>query len=386
MNQKCKFNIPAFTFLFLFTAFLLHSTNASADSSKQAIKSIYDMHIHFACTEEKNDCYINPAFRKSWKFSVYMQAFGIAKNELNADVDELIIERLKQKLNLSDRITKGVILGIDGVYDRNTGDLEKSKTQVKFSNHFLYEQIKGNPSLLFGPSINPFSKNALQELEWAKQKGAVLIKWIPCIMGFSPDENDPRLTAFYKKLIDLKLPLLSHTGNEGTFLHSDDEYCSPEALRVPLKLGVTVIAAHLSSKGQFRPNSNSNSKNPNQTDTSSEQKQNGITLIYKLMNEFPNLYVDISSVTQINRYDHIELAKPLLKTHRVLYGSDWPLISAQLMGLPLVSWRYYGFQLDSETIKQIKASPTDFDKDVLLKKGLGIPDSVFSDTAQFFNK
>lgn len=383
--------ISRFSKYFVFFILLLLKTPISFAEFGHGSKPIYDMHVHFACVEEKNDCYVHPDFRQHWKYSVYMQALGVTQNDVDTKGDTMIVERLFEKISHSQTMSKAIVLAIDGVYDRKTGELDKAKTQVKFSNHYLFEKTKDNKSVLMGVSINPFSKNALQELEWAKKNGAVLVKWIPCIMDFSPDEKDEKLTAFYKKLIELKLPLLSHTGNEGTFLHSKDEYCNPEALRVPLKMGVTVIAAHLSSKGEFQAalqggegNSKMETKQTSPPENS-PKKMRGIDLIYKLMKEYPHLYVDISAVTQINRYNHLEFAKPLLATHRVLYGSDWPLISAQLMGLPLVNWRYYGFQLDGETIKLIKSSENDFDKDVFLKKGLGIPESVFIDTANFFN-
>jgi predicted TIM-barrel fold metal-dependent hydrolase len=353
-------------------------------------KQVFDMHVHFACVEDKNDCYIHPAFREHWKYSIYMQALGVTKQEIASQGDGLIVQRLIQKFGLSQRLKKAVVLALDGVYDRKTGELDRVKTQVKFSNRFLYEKIKDHPSLLMGVSINPFSKNALQELEWAHKHGAAIVKWIPCIMDFSPDEKDERLTAFYKKLVEYNMPLLSHTGNEGTFLFSNDNYCNPEALRVPLKLGVTVVAAHLSSKGKFSVSDKLGDLTVQAAtagltkEDKEDKKVKGVELVYQLMREFPNFYVDISAVTQVNRYNHLELVKPLLDTRRVLYGSDWPLISAQLMGLPLVSWRYYGFQLDEGTIKAIKASPSDFDKDVLLKVGLGIPETVFEDTAKFF--
>ena len=60
-----------------------------------------------------------------------------------------------------------------------------------------------------------------------------MIKWIPSTMLIDP--ADPRLTAFYRKLVELDLPLLVHTGKEETFIWAKNELCDPERLRFPLR-------------------------------------------------------------------------------------------------------------------------------------------------------
>ena len=40
-------------------------------------------------------------------------------------------------------------------------------------------------------------------------------------MEINPD--DPKLIPFYKKMVELNLPLLSHTGREGSFSRSAEE-------------------------------------------------------------------------------------------------------------------------------------------------------------------
>jgi hypothetical protein len=69
-------------------------------------------------------------------------------------------------------------------------------------------------NLLFGASINPKRKNALEEVAQAKQDGAVLIKWIPSIMDFDP--ADTAFIPFYLAMKRARLPLLTHTGTENS--------------------------------------------------------------------------------------------------------------------------------------------------------------------------
>ena len=88
----------------------------------------------------------------------------------------------------------------------------------------------------------PVIRECLAHALLAKEHGAVLVKWIPSVMNIDP--ADPALEGFYRKLIEYRLPPLVHTGAERTFMSSHDELSDPVRLEYPLKLGVTVIAAH----------------------------------------------------------------------------------------------------------------------------------------------
>lgn len=335
-------------------------------------KELIDMHVHFACMKAKNGCYVSSEFQKNWKMKVYLDSLGVSQNEIDSLGDEVVIDKLARRIENSRYLKKAVVLAVDGVYDHRSGQLDREKTQVLFSNRFLSEEIKKHDNMLLGVSVNPFRKDALRELEWAKEHGAVLVKWIPCIMDFSPADPDQRLEQFYKKLKELRLPLLSHTGDEATFLWSKDELCNPAHLRKPLSMGVTVIGAHMSSHGSYY-------------DDVLKKKRKGYEIVTDLMEQYQNFYVDISAVTQINRYNHVQKAIPFADTGRVLYGSDWPLIAVEL-GLPLVSWEYYRAQISPQWKMFIPTLDSVFDRDVALKKALGVPDKIFTDTVDFFEK
>ena len=47
------------------------------------------------------------------------------------------------------------------------------------------------------------------------RQGAILIKWIPNIMYIDP--SDEKFIPFYKRLAELNIPLLTHTGMEKVF-------------------------------------------------------------------------------------------------------------------------------------------------------------------------
>ena len=73
-------------------------------------------------------------------------------------------------------------------------------------------------------------------------------KWLPPIQHIDPANQ--RLVPFYLRLKELGLPLLSHTGSEHSFTRARNELGDPERLRLPLSLGVTVIAAHAAGSGR----------------------------------------------------------------------------------------------------------------------------------------
>ena len=200
--------------------------------------------------------------------------------------------------------------------------------------------------------MNPYRKDALKRLDWAKRHGAVLVKWLPSIMDIDP--ADTKLIPFYKKLVELKLPLLTHTGQERSFSSSKDELCDPEKLRLPLSLGVMVIAAHIASTGKYHG-------------------EKSMERLARLMGEYPNLYSDISSLTQLNKLPYMKRALTRKEfSGRLLYGSDFPLINTAL-----VSPLYYAFKLSPKKIAALLRVKNPWDRDVLLKQALGTPAEIF---------
>ena len=123
------------------------------------------------------------------------------------------------------------------------------------------------------------------------------------------DPADPRLEPFYRRLVELGLPLLTHAGKERSFSASADEYCDPEKLRLPLSLGVNVIAAHIASTGKY-------------------DGEDSTGRLVRMMREYPKFYSDISSLTQLNKRFYLQMALTQPEfSGRLMYGSDFPLIN-----------------------------------------------------------
>jgi len=315
-------------------------------------KTALDVHAHLACLPRPgSDCYVSPAMFHSYKYRFYLHFVGFTEGELRERGDGIVADYISAEVARSSTTAKAVVLAMDGAV--KDGVLDKDATEVYVPNEFAAAEVARHPNLLLGASVNPHRKDALARLKWAKEHGAVLIKWIPSIMDVDP--ADPALEPFYRRLVAYKLPLLVHTGAEHTFTHAKDEYCDPVRLELPLKLGVTVIAAHVASTGSF-------------------EGQSAFERLLPLFKKYKTLYADISSTTQFNRIGFLKkaLAREELRG-RLLYGTDWPL-----QKFPIVWPGYQLGRLSPRTISRVSRIPNVWDRDVALKKALGVPDEVFA--------
>lgn len=323
----------------------------------QITSPIIDIHCHTAGIGAGNSgCLVSPALRRNIRYRFFLRAFGVNEQELERRGDGLILERLSERLTRSRHVSSAVVLAMDGPLD-SCGQLDHSRTEIHIPNDFLARECRRHDNLLFGASVNPYRRDALDRLEQVAADGAVLIKWLPSIQNIRPD--DSRLDPFYRRMQELGLPLLTHTGNEESFTFADNTLADPQLLRRPLEMGVTVIAAHCASNGR-------------------NQGQNNLKRLLPLFDEFDNLYADISALTQINRLGH--LPKVLRHGHlhgRLLYGSDMPIIASGITS----PW-FHAYRVPFGKVRHIAALDNPWDQDVELKRALGVTDGILGNCAR----
>ena len=334
--------------IFLVFLFAVSSVQAEPITSHPVV----DLHCHTAGVGAGNSGnFISPAIQDSWKFGIYLKSFGTNKDEIKAKGDAIVIEKIAQQIRESQYVDAAVILALDGMVNVQ-GELDRDKTEIYVDNDFVAREVKKYPQLYFGASINPLRKDAIERLAKVKAQGAVLMKWLPPMQGFSP--ADLRLIPFYQKLKDYNLPLLVHTGNERSFTHSDDTLGDPMLLRMPLSIGVKVIAAHAGTTGK-------------------NQGEDNVERLAKLMSEFPNLYAEISTINNLNkRFFAKRVIQEKRFQGRMVYGSDFPLINSAL-----VSPWYYPFSISPKKIWQIWGVENPWDQDFLIKRALGVKMDTF---------
>jgi predicted TIM-barrel fold metal-dependent hydrolase len=316
-------------------------------------KHIIDFHAHVAgLGYGDSGCFISDEMRNNFRFKFYLMAMGTSLKELEREGDQVVFKKISDAVADSKVVDKTVILSLDGVIDAQ-GELDKEHTQIYVPNEYVYRQTQRYPNLLYAASINPYRKDAIDRLVQAKAQGAVLVKWIPSIMYIDP--ADPAIIPFYTKMAELNMPLLTHTGMEKAFSHAKDELADPRRLALPLSLGVNVIAAHIATTGE------------------SDGEEN-FERILPMFKQYPNLYGDISSLTQINKLGYVKkvLAHPELEG-RLIYGTDWPL-----QFFPLISPWYHLDELKISEAFAISRIKNQWDRDVALKIGMGLDKKVFA--------
>jgi predicted TIM-barrel fold metal-dependent hydrolase len=318
---------------------------------------IIDVHVHVAgLGYGDSGCFINEGMRKNFRFPFYLLAMDVSEDELRLHGDRVLIEKLSRKVADSRSVTQAVILAMDG-YVTEDGRLDKSETQIYVPDDYVARETARYDNLLFGASINPHRKDAINRLRKARHEGAVLVKWIPSIMNIDP--SDERFVPFYQVMVELDIPLLTHTGMEKSFANSRDELADPLKLRLPLEIGVTVIAAHIATTGE-------------------SEGQDNFERILPMFQTYENLYTDISSLTQANKLGY--LAKALKVeglSERMIFGTDWPL-----QFVPLVLPWYHVNHIGTQAALSVSVIDNKWDKDVALKRTLGVPDAVFERTAR----
>jgi predicted TIM-barrel fold metal-dependent hydrolase len=164
----------------------------------------------------------------------------------------------------------------------------------------------------------------VDRLEAAVAGGARAIKWLPSAQAIDP--ASPRCDRFYSKLVDYRLPLIAHAGDERAVRGHGEDLGNPLRLRRALDAGVRVVVAHCASLGTGVD-----------LDGGGSATVPNFDLFARLMDEpryDRNLFGDISAVTQENRVEVVATLLARKEWHpRLLNGSDYPLPGV----LPLVS-------------------------------------------------
>ena len=324
-------------------------------------KTILDVHVHVAgLGYGESGCFINKEMRENYRFPFYLLAMGTSEEELQKHGDAVLFKKLSQSIGRSATVASAVILAMDG-YVENNGKLNRAKTQIYVPNTYVASETKKFANLHFGASINPNRSDAVERLREARRNGAVLVKWIPSIMNIDP--ADPRHIPFYRTMAELNIPLLSHTGMEKSFAGARDELADPRRLELALQQGVTVIAAHIATTGQTKGKDN-------------------FQRILPMLQQYPGLYVDISSLTQMNKLGYLAqaMSKGYVK-ERMMYGTDWPL-----QFFPLISPWYHIRHISLSDAWQVSGIENQWDRDVALKAAYGLPKAVFRRSEMLLRK
>jgi uncharacterized protein len=301
---------------------------------------LWDGHAHMVgLGEGGSGCWVNPSMRSHLhpvdrlRFEIYMAAAGITAS---ATAEEDYLARLLEMQRLANPAGRIVLMAFDWRVGED-GEVVKETSPFHVPNEYVASIAEENPQVEFCASVHPYRRDALGRLDAVKERGAVAVKWLPNAMGIDP--ASPRCDAFYDRLAELGLVLISHAGLErAVHVAEDQELGNPLRVRRALDRGVRVVLAHCASLGSSRD-----------LDRSDAEAVSGecFDLFLRLMGEKQyeeNLFADISALGQVNRCGRplreMILARELHP--RLLNGSDYPLPAIDpLTSLRLLEHREY---------------------------------------------
>lgn len=306
-------------------------------------KHLIDCHVHLAALPDAgNACFVSARMLRSPLFRFLLWKHDLPVRD-PALANHMYVMSLLGELRASRHVAQAVLLGMDGVYDRE-GRPDLQDTDFLVSNEYVLGIAREHPQeFLAGVSINPQRRDAVDEVNRCADAGATLVKVLPNSQQFDP--ATARYKPFYRALAQRGLPLLSHVGYEFSLIGRDQSVGDPERLRVALDEGTTVIAAHGCSYGlmiyeRFFPT------------------------FQKLVREYPRFYADISALTLLNRFLMLlRLRREPALQERLLFGTDYPLPVFHFPAWGRVGWR---------ALRQLLSTKNRFDRMVVVCQHLGL--------------
>ena len=273
-----------------------------------------DYHVHMISREVHADwlSWFHPIKRA--RTMIYLSAAGV---DLNETVVQDYERRLLDLVHNASGKGRYHLLAFDKNYGPD-GEANLDKTPLYVPNDYVMELSARHPDI-FVPviSVHPYRADAIKELERWARAGCRHIKWLPNVMGIDPASE--QVEPFYRKVRDLDMILMSHTGDERALDVDSQHFGNPLLLRKPLQMGIRVVALHSGSDGL-----GTDLDSPTQ-----EQVPNLDLFLRMLENPMYDglLFGEISAMVF-----HLHVDGPLLRIleredlhHRFVNGSDYPV-------------------------------------------------------------
>lgn len=297
---------------------LLREAEDGVDMSR-----VWDVHTHLVGfgRGEAGEPWVSPAMQshfavsRRFQFDVYMAVTGVTDIE---QANEQYLERLLALHSEGLSASRLMLLAFD-YHVRPNGEVDRDRSTFFMPNEHVLELAQSNASLEAIASVHPYRADALERLERAHAGGARAVKWLPNSMGIDP--ASPLCDAFYERLRELNMPLLSHTGEERA-VHAPEaqELGNPLRLARALDRGVRVIVAHSASMGQGLDLAKG--------DRAEEVETFDLFLRMMRVSRWEGLlYGGLSATAFVNRKPRVlrELVGSKELSERLVYASDYPL-------------------------------------------------------------
>ncbi len=327
-------------------------TGSGNQDEEEQSGSLVDFHVHlFGVGDEGTGCFLSEKQRTFAStgmspayYPVLLRLLGLKENgHIDRDYVSVLVGQLRES-----SIERAVLVGQDGRYDED-GILDREATNVYVPNDYLLKVAREH-SDLFVPciSINPRRRDAFEELEGCAEAGARVLKIHPPTQDVDPGLD--RFRPFYRRLAELDILLMVHTGAEhGTPIVGDD-FSDPVRLVPALEEGCSVIAAH-TGMGTFL------------------DRVDFFPTLVDLLPRYPRLYCDsaVLASTTYWRSLHRILEQDLV-LERLIHGSDFPF--------PCNALAFWN-RLNPVDLLRLSSETNLLERSFRLKQALGLPAQVF---------
>ncbi len=313
---------------------------------------LVDFHVHrFGVGDEGTGCFVSERQRTFAStglspayYPVLLRLLGLKENgHIDRDYVSVLVGQLRES-----SIERAVLVGQDGRYDED-GILDQEATNFYVPNDYLLKVSHEHPDL-FVPciSINPGRRDAFEELERCAEAGARVLKIHPPTQDVDPGLE--RFRPFYRRLAELDILLMVHTGAEhGTPIVGDD-FSDPLRLVPALEEGCLVIAAH-AGMGTFL------------------DSVDFFPALVDLLPRYPNLYCDSAVLASTTYWRSLpRILEQDLVLARLIHGNDFPFPSNAL-----AFWN----RLNPVDLLRISSETNLVERSFRLKQALGLPAEVF---------
>jgi predicted TIM-barrel fold metal-dependent hydrolase len=307
-----------------------------------------DLHVHLAATGA-HGASISPRFRRSLAFRFLSRSLALPSGD-DVALNETYAAGLLEAAETAQESDRFVVLALDRPYSEVGLPLPPD---LHVPNPVAAALCARSKKLLLGASVHPYRTDALQALDEAKALGAVLLKWLPNSQGIDPASR--LCLPFYRRLRELGLPLLCHTGDEHTIPPRSQDLGDPRRLEPALDAGVTVIAAHAGTRGGLGA-------------------QLYLGSMVDLCARHPKLYLECSGCCTPGRYGALRdlLGIPAVR-ERWVFGSDYPV--------PVI-WPLLWGRSDPELRRRARATTNPLDARALALRAAGVPVEAFERAGQ----
>jgi predicted TIM-barrel fold metal-dependent hydrolase len=310
---------------------------------------VVDVHVHLAgLTGDPSGCHISRRMQRSVNYRGLLLLNRINPSDPTM-ATRRYADRMQDLVESATEIDYACVFAMDGVYDAG-GEFRPDESHLYVPNAYVFEVCARSPKLLPVISINPQRKDAMAELaRWGPW--AVAMKWLGPMQKFDP--TDPAHDRFYDQIRELGLPLIIHSGCEHTFPGMDQQYGNPALYKGIVKRGIPVIFSHCGTGSFLFP------------------KHDYSQAFIAMVERHDNVYGDTSGFASLVRSKELRRFAAERYVGRILHGSDFP-----------VPTNAYPFlrQLGFAGTLALDAIRHPFDRDVRVKRRMGLPDSCF-DTA-----